>query len=95
MPAYIIAHIDITDPEAYEGYKKLVPPTVQKYSGTFLARGGRAELLEGDSAPGRTVVLQFPTFEEAKAWFDSPEYAEAKTIRQAASSGTLILVDGA
>lgn len=94
MPAYIIAHIEIADPDAYEGYKKLVPATVEKFNGRFLVRGGRAEILEGEAAPDRTVVLQFPSYDDAKAWFDSAEYAEAKAIRQAASRGTLILVDG-
>jgi len=95
MPAaYVVAQVDITDPEAYARYREQVPATVAKYGGEFLARGGRAEALEGAEPAGRTVVLKFPSYEAALAWHGSDEYAGAKAIRQAASNGALMVVEG-
>jgi len=95
MPAaYVVAQVDITDPEAYARYREQVPATVAKYGGEFLARGGRAEALEGAAPAGRTVVLKFPSYEAALAWHSSDEYAGPKAIRQAASNGSLMVVEG-
>ena len=94
MPAYIIVDVTITDPEAYEGYKKLTPASLQNYGGKFIVRGGETETLEGVWSPGRVVVLEFPTKELAKAWWASPEYTPAKEIRQRAATTKMILVEG-
>ena len=94
MPAYVIALVNITDPERYETYRQLVPPTIAAYGGRFIARGGRTEVLEGALAPGRVVLLEFPSVELAKEWWSSAEYSEAKAIRQATSEGTLIVIEG-
>jgi len=94
MPAYVIALVNITDPERYETYRQLVPPTIAAYGGRFIARGGRTEVLEGALAPGRVVLLEFPSVERAKEWWSSAEYSEAKAIRQATSEGTLIVIEG-
>lgn len=94
MAAYVIARINITNPVAYEEYRKVVPATVEKYGGRFIARGGSLEILEGDVEPLRTVILEFKDMESARTWYNSPEYAVAKSMRQAASEGSLILVEG-
>jgi uncharacterized protein (DUF1330 family) len=94
MPAYIIVDVAITDPQEYEDYKKLTPASLAAYDGRFVVRGGAAETLEGDWQPGRIVVLEFPTAEQARKWWDSPEYAPAKAIRQRASRTGMILVEG-
>ena len=94
MPAYIIIEIDVTNPTMYEEYKKLTPGTLSSHSGKFIVRGGVTETLEGDWQPKRIVVLEFPSTEKAKEWYYSPEYTEAKKIRQAASKGKMILVEG-
>jgi uncharacterized protein (DUF1330 family) len=94
MSAYVIALVKVTDPERYEDYRRLVPPTIAAFGGRFVARGGRTEVLEGTLSPGRVVIVEFPTFERAKAWWSSAEYSEAKAIRQATSDGTLIVVEG-
>ena len=94
MPAYVIANIQVNDPVRYEDYRRLVPPTIEKYGGRFVVRGGAVEALEGDWRPGRLVVLEFPSVEQARAWWSSPDYAEARAIRQATSAGTLLLVEG-
>ncbi len=95
MPlAYVIAIVDITDPVRYENYRQMVLPTITAYGGRFVARGGRTEVLEGDWAPRRVVIVEFPSLERAKEWWSSEEYADAKALRQATSEGTLIVVEG-
>lgn len=94
MPAYIIVEIEIHDPEAYKEYKKLTPASLEAFDGKFIVRGGNAESLEGDWNPHRMVVLEFPSVEKAKAWWASEEYAPAKTIREAAATTKMLVVDG-
>lgn len=95
MPAYIIVDVEITDPKEYEEYKKHTPESLVPFDGKFLARGGETTTLEGDWKPGRIVILEFPTMEKAKAWWNSPLYAPAKLIRQRASNTRMIAVEGA
>lgn len=95
MSAYVIVDIEITDPVQYEDYKKLAAPTVAAYGGKYVVRGGKAEALEGNRTPGRVVVLEFPSFDRAKEWWASEEYAEAKELRHASALSEMILVDGA
>jgi uncharacterized protein (DUF1330 family) len=94
MKAYVIATIDVRDPVRYADYVKLTPATIVPFGGQFIARGGRLEKLEGDAAANRVVVLEFPSFEQAKAWYDSEGYRVARAIRQSASTGSLVLVEG-
>lgn len=94
MPAYLIAEIDVTDPDAYEGYRKLVPPAVAAYGGRFLVRGGAVESKEGGWSPARLVVIEFPTIDAARRFYDSPEYAPALSIRLKASTARLVLAEG-
>jgi uncharacterized protein (DUF1330 family) len=94
MAGYIIADVQITDPEAYERYKADVPATLAAYGGKFLVRGGRAETLEGNWEPNRVVVLEFESVEKAQAWWSSQEYAAPKQLRQRASLTKMILVEG-
>ena len=95
MAAYVIADVKVKDPVTYEEYKKMVMPTLEAYGGTFVVRGGRAETLEGDWAPNRLVILEFESVERAKEWWGSDEYEGPKRLRQSASSGSLIVVEGA
>jgi uncharacterized protein (DUF1330 family) len=95
MPAYVIGEIDVTDPAAYDEYRKQVLATVQKHGGRFVARGGRAEALEGAAAAKRLVMLEFPSYERALEWYRSAEYAPLIKLRQRASKGRLLLVEGA
>jgi uncharacterized protein (DUF1330 family) len=94
MAAYMIAEVDVQDPEAYEAYRKAVPATIAQYGGRYLARGGRTEVLEGDHLPKRMVILEFPSFEQARDWWASEEYREPKLIRQRTATTDLILLDG-
>jgi len=94
MAAYVIAEVNVTDPKLYEDYKKLVPATVAKYGGRYAVRGGAVETQEGGWNPARLVVLEFPTMEQARKWYHSPEYAPALAIRLKAANAKIILVDG-
>ncbi|MCC9168290.1 DUF1330 domain-containing protein [Pontibacter harenae] len=94
MPAYIIVEIDVTDPATYEDYKKLTPASLAPYEGKFVVRGGTTESLEGGWQPQRLVVLEFPSVERAKTWWNSPEYSKAKAIRQSASNTKMLVVEG-
>ena len=94
MPAYVIADVEVIDPIRYEDYKRLVPLSISKYGGRFLARGGEAETLEGAWTPGRLVIVEFPSLARAREWWASPEYAPAKALRQATSAGSLVVIEG-
>jgi uncharacterized protein (DUF1330 family) len=94
VPAYVIANVVVNDPVRYADYRTLVLPTIEKFGGRFIVRGGAVEPLEGDWRPGRLVIVEFPSVEQARAWWASPEYSHAKAIRQATSSGTLLIVEG-
>lgn len=94
MKAYVTALIDVQDPVRYADYVKLTPATIAPFGGKFIARGGRSELLEGAAPANRIVVIEFPSYEQAKAWYDSDGYQVARAIRQSASSGSLVLVEG-
>ncbi len=94
MKAYIIVDVTITEPIRYEVYKSLTPTSLLPYQGKFLTRGGTTETLEGDWQPGRMVVIEFPSTENAKAWWSSAEYAPAKAIRQETSETQMILIEG-
>ena len=94
MPAYVINDMEVTDPQLLEDYKKLSPATVQQYGGKFLARGGTIEKMEGEWAPKRLVIIEFPSVEQAKAWINSSEYAEPRRMRQRASRSNIVIVDG-
>lgn len=95
MRAYVVGEIEVTDPATYEEYRKQVLPVVAQYGGKFIVRGGKVESLEGGWAPKRFVALEFPSMEQARKWYRSPEYAPLIALRQKASRGKLILVEGA
>jgi uncharacterized protein (DUF1330 family) len=92
--AFVIANVTIEDPVRYEQYKQMVPATLTPFGGRFVARGGHTEVLEGTWQPGRLVILEFPSVERARAWWNSPDYAAARDLRQATSTGTLVILEG-
>ena len=94
MAAYLVVEITVKDAETYERYKQLVPPTIAAYGGRYVIRGGKTETLEGTWQPKRFAMLEFPSAEQARAWWASPEYAPAKALRQASASTEMILVEG-
>ena len=94
MSAYVIADITINDLERYEDYKKLAPPAIAAYGGKYMARGGKAEKLEGNWEPGRVIILEFESVEKAKQWLNSEEYREAKALRHKHATSNMIVVEG-
>jgi uncharacterized protein (DUF1330 family) len=94
MPAYVVVQVSVQDAQTYERYKQLAPPAIARYGGRYLARGGMTQTLEGTWAPQRLVILEFPSVEQARAWWDSPEYAAAKSLRQSCTHTEMILLEG-
>jgi uncharacterized protein (DUF1330 family) len=94
MAAYIHAEIEVTDPAAYETYRRQVPGLIAAHGGRYLVRGGATELLEGERAIRRQVILEFPDMAHLKAFYTSPQYATLIQVRQGASVGSLIAIEG-
>jgi uncharacterized protein (DUF1330 family) len=93
MPAYWIAQVTVTDPEAYKGYQALAPAAFAAYGARFLARGGAHDVLEGN-ALDRHVVIEFPDLASARACYASPEYAAARACRAGACIARIVIVEG-
>ncbi len=94
MAGYIVVQVEVQDQATYEEYKKLVPATIEKYGGRLKVRGGKTETLEGTWSPKRFIVIEFDSVEQAKKWWDSPEYAPAKAMRQRSAKTEMIVVEG-
>ncbi|NJD68005.1 MAG: DUF1330 domain-containing protein [Candidatus Methylomirabilota bacterium] len=94
MPAYMILDIEITDPVVFERYRQLAPPALAVYGGKYLARGGRTETLEGEWAPNRLVILEFPDIDHAEQWLESPEYREARALRRQSAKSNIVVIEG-
>lgn len=94
MPAYIVVETDIHDAEQYELYKQASPAAVEAGGGRFIARGGEVAILEGDWQPKRLVLLEFPDLEAAKRFYESPEYQDAKRLREGAAALNMVAVEG-
>jgi uncharacterized protein (DUF1330 family) len=94
MAAYVIIDVEVKDPLVYEEYKKKGAPTIIAYGGKPLARGGKIEVLEGNWQPKRMIVLEFKNMEEAKRWWNSPEYNAAKKLRHRAASANVVFFEG-
>ena len=94
MSALIIVDIEVTDPVRYEDYKRLASASIAAHGGRYLVRGGQSEVLDGTWMPHRLVVLEFDSVEKAKAWRASPEYAEAKKVREGCARANMIAVEG-
>jgi uncharacterized protein (DUF1330 family) len=94
VPACVVVDIVIRDPDAYERYKQMAAPAVAAYGGRYLVRGGSTQTLEGSWAPSRLVILEFPTAEAGRAWWNSPEYQPAKALRQTCAGTDMLLVEG-
>lgn len=94
MAAYVILDIEITNPERFAQYAREAPAVLERYGGRYLTRGGFTEVLEGAWQPHRLVVVEFASIEKAKAWWDSPDYAGPKALRQSASISSTVLAQG-
>lgn len=94
MAAYLIADVNVIDPVAFDEYRQRVPATEQAFGGRYLARGGATKVLEGEWDPHRLVVVEFPDMSSLLAWYDSPEYAPLKAIREKCADTRIIALEG-
>ena len=94
MPGYVIADVTVTDPETYADYRALTPGSIAAFDGRFLVRGGDHEVIAGSWQPGRLVLLEFDSPARAADWYESPAYVEARAIRQRASTGHMVHLEG-
>jgi uncharacterized protein (DUF1330 family) len=94
MFAYVIANIEVSDPDGYRAYAERVSATIAAHGGRYLARGGSCEVLEGDWQAGRLVIIEFPSINAARAWYRSIEYEAIKPLRVAHSRGQVLITEG-
>ena len=91
MPAYVVAYVTVTDPDSMGAYASQVMEVTESFGGRYLFAGRGAESLEGDFPVDGMAILEFPTREAAKRWYDSPEYAALRGLRQAAGPTAMAL----
>ena len=94
MSVYVVVDIAIHDPVTYARYIEMAPPTIFQYGGRYAVRGATVTALEGSWKTARFVMLEFPTAERALAWWNSPEYAGPKALRQSCATTNMLLVEG-
>jgi uncharacterized protein (DUF1330 family) len=94
MAAYIVLNIQVTDAVRFQEYARAAGGTVAQFGGRYLARGGKAEALEGAADPRRVVILEFPSYDRAKTWWDSVEYSGPKQMRRLAAVSDTLIVEG-
>lgn len=94
LAAFLIIEIAVHDPELYARYRQADSSNLAAAGGTYLVRGGEVEVLEGNWRPNRMVVVRFDSAEEARRWWNSPDYAELKAMRQHSAKTNMILVEG-
>jgi uncharacterized protein (DUF1330 family) len=94
MTAYLYVDIEVTDPVAFEEYRRQVPAMIAAHGGRYLVRAGAAEVLEGDWQPKRQVILELPNMAHLKDFYDSAEYQPLKVLRQRSSNAKLVAIEG-
>ena len=94
MAAYLVVEIEVTDPVLYEEYKRAVPEILSQFGGRYLARGGATLTLEGEWNPKRLVVVEFPSADRARQWWESMEYRPARDLRHRSARTRMVLVEG-
>lgn len=94
MTAYIVAHVDVQDWKKYREYMKHTPRCIARFGGRFVARGGETVTLEGPPEALRIVLIEFPSIEQAKAFYHSDEYVRTKTLREGGGSARFVAISG-
>ncbi len=92
MAVYIVSRVDITDPERMAGYMQAAPATVEAFGGRYVVRSGNIEVIEGEQHCDRVVVLEFPTREQALAWYNSQDYRSLRDLRWQAAKASIMLL---
>jgi len=94
MPAYLVARVHVTDWECYRQDTTATPAAIAKFGGRFVVRGGETTTLEGPTETARLVVIEFPSLDQAKAFYLPEEYSQAKKLREGAATGQFLVVHG-
>jgi len=94
MAAYVIVAETVNDETMFDEYRKQVPATVAPFGGKFIVRGGKVTVHEGEWPHPRTVVIEFPSREQAEGWYNSPAYQKIIQLRLKSSVGNFIIADG-
>jgi uncharacterized protein (DUF1330 family) len=94
MPVYVISRVQVTDWEHYREYMKATPAVIERFGGRFVVRGGETITLEGPQETGRVVIIEFPSLDQAKAFYHSEEYSRAKKLREGAATGQFLAIEG-
>ena len=94
MAAYMIVQLEVTDPEGFAEYRERVSPMIASYGGRYIVRGAEVENLEGEWDPGRLIVLEFPTLEDAQRFYNAEEYQPLLALRERTANSILTVVDG-
>jgi uncharacterized protein (DUF1330 family) len=94
MPAYLYVEVEVTDPEGYAEYRERAPATIAAHGGRYLVRGGASEVLEGEAAGKRRVILEFPDMARLKAWYGSAAYRPLIALRQRTTRSMLLAIEG-
>jgi uncharacterized protein (DUF1330 family) len=94
MAAYLIVDLEISDPEKIAEYRRAAGPTVVKHGGRLLVGNGAREVLEGSWTPKELIIIEFPSMQELKNWYNSEEYRPLIDVRKAAARGNLIAIEG-
>ena len=94
MAGYVIAAVEVTDPEKFEVYRGQVAATIEKYGGKYIVRGGSLEKVEGNWEPKRLVNIEFESMERAKEWYYSQEYSGPMKLRHQSANTNAIFVEG-
>ena len=94
MTAYMVALVEVTDPERYAEYAKHTPRLIAEHGGRFIGRGGEVHMLEGEPETRRVVLLEFPSLDAAQGFYNSEGYGMAKALREGAATGQFFVVEG-
>jgi uncharacterized protein (DUF1330 family) len=94
MAAYLIAQVNVTDPETFAQYSSRVPGVIEQYGGRYLVRGGATEAVEGSWTPTRLVVVEFPSMEQLKRFYHSDEYAPLIELRNQSARTDMTFAEG-
>jgi uncharacterized protein (DUF1330 family) len=92
--AYLLADIEVLDAADFAAYREANPAIVARFGGEYLALGGAVEVLEGAWQPHRTVMIRFPSMAALRQWYESPEYAAIRPIRERATRTRLVAIEG-
>jgi uncharacterized protein (DUF1330 family) len=95
MSAYcLFDNLEVSDLAKLEEYKNRVAPVVRQYGGRYVVLGGEVDLVEGAWKPTYPVMIEFPSLEQARRWYDSDEYRALKGLRLSAGRFNAVFMEG-